>query len=496
MRKLCVVALWAMVMASVIGSPAPAGTAHGKWDKLGPASANFEQPGLARTSDGVLHAVWVRDNASEETKRDLLHAAISPEGTIGTTETIQAGWNFMWPTADLVVTSDGGLRAVWAGQRSLDSAETNKQMSTATAPAAGSPWTLQTGDVTRGPGAGASTVGAGTGPAGSGPDLFSWGATQGVFVHLGTDSSTPDHDYHAPLGGCCGYDPDIAIDAVTGKAWIAWYSNASGNEGVWAQEVDTATGAPVGTAHQMPGSVTAFQGEELSSQEIQRTPIIARAGGGIYVAYSAGYPSQTKIRLWSIGPDGPATTAATIAKTSSSGPELSAPALATDGGRVWVLWAKSDSSGRPHVYARRSNAAVSTFGRTVHAATPKTGECPSLYTISANAQPSRVDVVTSLTAGCEADIELWHTQLNPGLRIDSSHDSFTGKQKVTFTVTDAGDPISGATVTVAGKNGTTGADGKVTITLGPYPSPKKLIATATLDGFVKDSTVIKAKPPA
>jgi hypothetical protein len=50
-----------------------------------------------------------------------------------------------------------------------------------------------------------------------------------------------------------------------------------------------------------------------------------------------------------------------------------------------------------------------------------------------------------------------------------------------FRVLDAGDPVKDATVTVAGQSDTTGADGRVTITV---DKPGRYIARATAPKYV------------
>jgi hypothetical protein len=60
-----------------------------------------------------------------------------------------------------------------------------------------------------------------------------------------------DH-LRVPLGHY-GYDPGIASNAA-GQAMLAWYSNATGHLGVYAQGVNPANGAPLGSAINMPGT--------------------------------------------------------------------------------------------------------------------------------------------------------------------------------------------------------------------------------------------------
>ena len=75
---------------------------------------------------------------------------------------------------------------------------------------------------------------------------------------------------------------------------MAWYSNANGHLGVLAQDV-AADGSPVGSAATMPGT------SDMQVGMLGRTPLAARAGGGFYVAYATGYPTQNRVRVWRVG---------------------------------------------------------------------------------------------------------------------------------------------------------------------------------------------------
>src|SRR6185503_500810 len=125
-----------------------------------------------------------------------------------------------------------------------------------------------------------------------GTTLQAFAGTLGTWVHSGLSPATPNHDYQAPLGPY-GYDPNLATDAA-GRTVMAWYSSATGHLGVQAQDV-SADGSPVGTAVTMPGT------SDMLTGMLGRTPLAARRGGGLYVAYPTGYPASNKVRVWRIG---------------------------------------------------------------------------------------------------------------------------------------------------------------------------------------------------
>jgi hypothetical protein len=240
----------------------------------------------------------------------------------------------------------------------------------------------------------------------------------------------------------------------------------------------------------MPGSFTNYAGSEESSQEIQRTPITGRAGGGVFTAYSSGYPTTLRILAWRIGSPDPIV----VARHGSRA--LSNPGIAADPeGRLWVVWSQNDSNGVPVVFARRSNAEATRFGGVVRARAPKAlGDCNSLFSVTPAAQSDVLDVVANFTDGCSGgQVAFWHTQLRPGLTLAARPQTFTRKATVVFTVTDAGDPVAGARVSAGGESATTDEDGKASITLGPYSSARRVKAKATSGGYAPATVTLRVR---
>ena len=477
------------VLVLVLAAPTASGGPPGRWTKLGNPSANFAQPGLARTADGTLHLVWVRETPGNPAANDVVHTSIAANGMAGSTDVVQSAWASAWPVPDTVPTPDGGLRAFWGGIRSTQGNEEHTNISTATAPSSGSPWTLQPGDVSEGAGGSSSSIGAAV--ASDGTPLFSWAPGGGGFIHRGTSPGSANHPFDNPgPAGCCNYDPDMATDDSTGAMWVAWYSNQNDAEGIWVQEVDPATGMTMGSPARMPGSVTTYNGNEESSQEIQRTPIAAPEGGGVFVAYTGGYPSTNRILVWEIGtPD-----AVAVARSGSR--ELDNPGLAADPeGRLWAVWSQRDSAGRPVTFARRSNVGASRWGASVRVQPPRAlGDCNTLFSLTPAAQSSVLDVVANFTDGCAGGlVAFWHTQVRAGLTLAARPRTFTRRATVEFTVTDAGDPVEGARVSVDGKSATTDAEGKAEIELGPYGSARRLTAKATKAGYRAATVRLRVK---
>lgn len=444
----------------------------GKWSQLGQANLrNIDQAALARTSDGTLHVVWTIPGTNNDA---LVHDAVGPNGVVAPPNVITSGWATINPVPDLLSTGDT-LRVLFGGIRTTNSDEPNQNMNTATASASGATWDLFVGTVVKGDSAYAGDTGATLLPDGT--PLISWGGTgAGVLTHRGLDPNTPNFGFQAQLGGCCGYSPDVAVDTKTGTPFITWYSNAGGNGlGVFAQALDPATGGPSGPASKMPGSTTTFNGSEESSQMLQRTPIAARAGGGVYVVYPGGYPTTKLVRFWRL----PNTTSAVVA----SGPAGKRASLAAaPDGRMWVLW--SEQTSPPQIFARRSNKAATKFGPAVKIKAPPGAD--SIFKIDGNAQAGPLDVVV---LGGAANLAQWHTQILPALDIAGSPKKKGGA--TTFTVTDP-EPVSGVKITAGGKSGTTNGTGKVTLTL-KGTKAKSLKVTAKKTGYTTASERLKTK---
>jgi hypothetical protein len=378
---------------------------------------------------------------------------------------IESGWAAVSNPA-LAAAPGGALRIFFGGIRTTNVGETQTNLSTSSAPAVGSPWTLQSGNVTEGGAAYASPAGAVA--LADGTPLVSWGSSTGVFVHRGLTPGAADPDYQAAFGGCCGYDTGLAVDGASGAPFLAWYSNATGHLGVYVQGVDAASGAPLGSATLMPGSVTGGN----SSQQLARTPIASRPGKpGVYVAYPGGYPTQDRVLLWKVG--GPSS--ATLAK-GGTGDHRDVTLAGAPDGRIWVLWGQQ-INGKPRVFARRSNPAVSAFGATVSIAPPPGAD--SIWKLDVNAQAGVADVLGSFST--PGSLATWHTQIRPGLTVTASVKHAKKSRTLTATVTDAGAPVSAATVKAAGHSAKTASNGKAKLTLGPGHG--KVTVTATHAGY-------------
>jgi hypothetical protein len=125
-------------------------------------------------------------------------------------------------------------------------------------------------------------------------------------------------------------------------------------------------------------------------------------GTGVYVAYTTGYPSTNKVRVWKL------TTAkitSTVVAAGSAEKGQTAIAAGADG-RIWVVWSQSSLNGRDRVYVRRSNAAATAFGPAKHYSTP--AGYPGVYHLAAIVRNGKLDVLAHL--GGTQGLATWHIQ--------------------------------------------------------------------------------------
>jgi hypothetical protein len=424
-----------------------------------PDGGSTDQVGLARTADGALHLAW--HHRTGPNTEDLLHTEISRAGRIGSTTPIQTGWTGF--TNPALVTDRGGLRAFWGGFRTTDSNDPQRETNTALSADGGASWVLQVGPVVPD---GAQSYASNTAATvrGNGSTMQAFAGTLGTWVHEGLSPTTPNHDYQAPLGQY-GFDPNLATDA-TGRTLLAWYSNAAGHLGVQAQDV-AADGSPVGAAVTMPNTA------DMQVGMLGRTPLVARAGGGFYVAYPTGYPTPDRVRLWRVG----AGIAPLVGRLRGSGSPAVAVAAA-DGGRLWVAWTKG--FGDPDVLARRSNRSATRFGAIVNAGHPR--DAAEAYKLDASAAGGALDLLGNFNIGTSAQAVTSYRRILPGLTLEAEPVRLRRGEatEVRFTVSDAGDPVRGARVAARGTSGISDGRGRVTLTL---TSRRALRAKATRSGY-------------
>jgi hypothetical protein len=465
---------WLRAFLGVLALLLPVSTAHAaatSWTQITPATeANIDEVSVARTADGTLHVVWTRPTPSPG--NDLLETPIAPSGVVGTSVLVAPNWaSFSNPA--VVASSSEGLDVFVGGIHSIAPNDPHVNLTQFSSTDGGLTWTLYPSDLTNTDSAYASDASAALGAGGN--PFVTWGSSACLCVHLGLTPSTPNADFQGGLGDF-GYEPGIAVDRTSGQMVVAWYSNATGHTGIYVDGIDQSTGGPAGAPVLMPGT-----SDILAGPYSGRTPIAARAGGGLYVAYSNGYPSHTQLLLWRVG-----ASASTLLEQSSA--EVNSVGVAADpSGRLWVFWSTTPSdTDTPIVFARRSNPSVTAWGATV-TVKPPAGASTS-WNLVGDGQAGRLDLLGSFSLGTSSTAATWATQVLPGLTLSASptqlHTGGKHTSAVTFTVTDAGQPVTGAFVHAGNAHGSTNLKGKVVLKLGPFRHRTSVVASVRDNGYV------------
>src|SRR4051794_38317250 len=301
--------LFSLVAVLAAATTASAGTG-GTWTPVTPDfNENFNIVGLQRTADGVLHVAAQQTNAADSQNNDLIHVPISPGGAVGGATIIAGGWRGT-NSPDILAGQTGGLLSIWGGIHSTTTGDPLNNGSFATSDDSGAAWSVDpagpwpSGGTASGTYVYAAQIGAQNGADGT---PFETWSHDGVYVHRGLDPNAPVSDYNTAIGGDTIAIPEFANNAGDGSLWLGW-QNKLKQLGGYAQQVDQSSGAPVGSALLMPGSVTNFQGSPESTEILGRTPITGRPGRpGVWMAYPVGYPSAKKLLLWKVGDSGTTT---------------------------------------------------------------------------------------------------------------------------------------------------------------------------------------------
>lgn len=400
---------------------------------------------LARTSDSVLHVGWARNQA------DVFANAISPTGSVGGAVPVVTGWAQLEPPA--LVAQGTALSAFMAGSPTTNTNDPQRGLDLATSGDGGSTWSLRPTPVATD----ASVFGRVPAAVAAGSNVLqAWYGDAETRVHAGLD---PRVLSQAGYGD--GQNQALAA-AADGTVQVAWCNPLPGATGVFAAAVDPATGAPAGAPVQMPQTDSCPAGS--------RTQLVARPTGGFYIASAVA--DQSRILVWSVGSASPS-----VLGANGGGGYDRVALTATPEGRLWVGWS---IAGSDKLIFTRSNKTVTRWGAAVTVTVPS-GQQP--LGLSMDAQVDRTDVVLG-SQDTSSATSLWANQVYPGLTLVAR-----GGKKQRFTVLDAGDPVSGATVRVGGRSLTTNGQGVANVDL-----PKgRYTATASKPRYVSAKAGMTAR---
>jgi hypothetical protein len=280
-----------------------------------------------------------------------------------------------------------------------------------------------------------------------------WPGGSGVQYRTGASPAIPaaGADNQITLNKATATPAGMASDqAGNGHFYAAWaqiFSVPASADGIYVRDVTA------GVTRKAPGSGTASS--ETDFPVFARLATVNRnaKGGGVYVAYCANKSPCPRIELWKVG-------AAKAITVPASANAFGASLAQGPGGRIWVAWANKQSN---KVFVARTNKAGTRFGPVRSYTTP----CVEAGLLGLGGSPlAKLDVGLSCLDKALKQAE-YVTQVLAGLSVSFPGTVHLGTKGVTvkITVTDAGDPVAGATVKFAGKTLKTNAKGQVSVAL-------------------------------
>jgi Ca2+-binding RTX toxin-like protein len=181
--------------------------------------------------------------------------------------------------------------------------------------------------------------------------------------------------------------------------------------------------------------------------------MVPRLGGGVFVAYTSGYPNTNKMIVWRIGDSD-----SKVVDSTSQG-WFYAPTIASaPGGRLWVVWGANDG----RIHATVSNANGTAWSPVVSTAAPSDAALASPYNLGVDATDSGVDVVANypITNG----VAYFHTQFRTPPEWTAGDDTLVGTGAADFIYGGPGnDTLKGA----GGKDELYGGNGNDKLNGGP-----------------------------
>lgn len=359
------------------------------------------------------------------TSTSIFETRFSPAGRPSGTSTVATGWSGNTGLA-LLTMPDGTLRLFAAGTAGIH---------TFTAPAAGHNWSPQSA-VWGGAVAEASSV-IGATLTKDGQPVTAW---RGTAAEGDPPASIPQNGYEGGMA-----ESFLATDAGSGAVVLAGQTNA-GQGGVFAQQILPSTGARL-----LLTPLAKDWSDGLSG----------RIGApGVYIAYADG----KAVHLHRYGGN---------SRTLARGPFLSATVCTGPQGRLWIAWGDATDG----LFVTRSNRAAGALEPVQKLKLPSSA---GLTYVQCEGSAGALDLFADDGSG------FWHTHVLARFAVHATVAKTKTGGTVTITVRDAGDPVAGATVTVAGRHLKTNAGGSVSLSLrhGSYS------ASASAPGYASASTTL------
>ena len=470
-------AVGVMAAVSLLAVPAAAQAGGpGVWTKLAGVDPGMTTPGMLRTIDGALHVVWASPAASP-TSHALGWSTISLTGKLAGTGVAVSGWTSPLEPDPQLVPDGAGMRLVFEGNTGASGCYARAAVYTETS-SDGASWTLAPGSLD------AHTAGVGNLAATTEKDgvtplaLFAGGHLFHVGVDPNCPATTPDGTI-SQTPGSAPSNPSAATDPATGSVWAAWFQSFV-KEGYWVDEILPTETSPV----EAPGSAST---PTQNNQPLERVALIARpVEGGVYMAYCTASRTQqcAHIDLWKVG-----SRTARVVPGSANSTSTRLTLAAGNEGRLSVVWYDAHKN---VVHAIRTNTSVTKFGLLRTIRPPRLSE---VLGIGGDGTFGRLDILLTILPPTGVTHQLFQTQSLEGLLLTAKPTVFSHKKSktVAFTVTDAGQPVAGATVSCLAKKGKSSASGHVTLKFPKGSAVGKHVCNATKLLYNIGKTTIRIK---
>jgi len=427
------VVLAAMVLAASVAATAAQAAPHFTLLTRVNAAAT-PAVAFARTADGRLHLVF-QTFGSGAGFSGLGTLSISPSGHPDPVIEALPAWGTGQP--GLFALPNGELHAVFAATSPTNVASVWQIVSTD----GGATWSAPANVRGGGPNEAGSYAADITAVAAGSTPFTSLGCCGNVVVQTGLGSGSPSVVVTTPADGAAG-NTELGVDASTGTVVASWNSIA-GNPTNYLQQV----GPTVGSVQKVPGQ--SRNALELAGRD---------TGPGVFAAYT---PDDTHVRLLRYG-------GGSIAVGSLKGTTPKALGVATSlDGRIWVMWGDDSGGG---IAVTRSNKGVTRF-EPIQRVDPHTSD---LFRISGDGRLGPLDLLVDMLPNVKGPIPptgLYYAHVLPVLSAGVTVTAIKNKLGVVVahtlkvTVTDAGDAVAGATVSLGGKTTKTNAKGLATLVL-------------------------------
>jgi hypothetical protein len=314
----------------------------------------------------------------------------------------------------------------------------------------------------------ANNGGASEGPGGSYSAAWpgGWSNGHGVLYRIGVSPTIPaggpDGEIGVPSDAGVPYASEANDLAGTGDFYAAW-AQSSGTAGHGGLRVEDIT--KHGTVMVVPES-----GTQSVADFLDLAMTNTNTHGGVWIAYCANV-NPCSLRLWRVGAAKPLTIpggdkAGNVA--ISAGPD----------GRLWVAWSLDNWD----VSVVRTNKADTAFGP-VQTFTTSCGTPGQMALTGGSFGPVDVAMQCQKYAANYGVDYFMQVMVPLSLTPSSPVIKNTQANNVTFKVTDVGDAVVGATVSVAGKTAKTGPSGNATFSFPKGMKAGTYAVTVTSPGY-------------